>query len=86
MILSKPPLMSRRRVEDFFPAFCVAMTSCLREMTASVVEMLGREPHWFELTRAREGEREYSLSATSFSRILETVCRREMILNDAGVV
>jgi hypothetical protein len=37
--------MSRRRVDVLMPAFCEVITSCLRERTASAVEMLGREPH-----------------------------------------
>ena len=82
MMLSKPPLMSRRRVDDFIPAFWEAMTSCLRERTASAVEMLGREPHWLGWTREREEERENKRSATSFSRILEIVWRREIILKE----
>jgi len=57
-ILSKPPLMSRNKVEDFIPAFWEEMISCLRERTASEVEMLGREPHWFGLTSASVEERE----------------------------
>jgi hypothetical protein len=65
--------MSRRRVDVFMPAFWEAMTSCLRGRTASAVEMLGREPHWFWWTRDREEDREYRRSATSFSIILETV-------------
>ena len=82
MMLSKPPLMSRRRVDDFIPAFWEAMTSCLRESTASAVEMLGREPHWLGWTREREEEREYKRSATSFSRILDIVWSREIILKE----
>ena len=57
-MLSKPPLMSRKRVEAFMPAFWEEMTSCLRERTASAVEMLGREPHWLGFTKASEEERE----------------------------
>jgi hypothetical protein len=40
-------LISRRRVDVFMPAFCEAMTSCLRESTASAVEMLRRERYRF---------------------------------------
>ena len=72
-MLSKPPFMSNRSVEAFMPAFWEAMTSCLRERTASVVDMLGSEPHWFLLKRPRFGPSQYSLSATSFSRILDRV-------------
>ena len=72
-MLSNPPLMSRKRVEAFMPAFWEETTSCLSDRTASAVEMLGREPHWLGLTNASEEEREYNLSATSFSRILEIV-------------
>ena len=43
-------------MEVFIPAFCEAHTSCLSESTASVVEMLGSEPHWLGLTRARVDE------------------------------
>jgi hypothetical protein len=73
MMLSKPPLMSRRRVEVFMPAFCEEMTSCLRVSTASAVEILGREPHWLGWTRDRVEDREYRRPATSLSRIFETV-------------
>jgi hypothetical protein len=49
------------------------------------VEILGREPHWVWWTSERVEDREYKRSVTNFSRILETVWRREMILNEAGV-
>ena len=57
-MLSKPPFMSSRRVVAFIPAFWVAITSCLRERTASAIEMLGSEPHWFLFTSARVEESE----------------------------
>ena len=72
-ILSNPPFMSSRSVEAFIPAFWEAMTSCLSERTAAVVDMLGRDPHWFLLKRPRLGPSMYSLSATSFSRIFDRV-------------
>jgi len=45
LTLSKPPLISRNRVEIFLLSICRVLTSCERVVQASATDKPAREPH-----------------------------------------
>jgi hypothetical protein len=47
--LSKPPLMSRKRVDIVYPAAWCVCTSFSREVMVSAAEIPARKLHWFGL-------------------------------------
>ena len=48
LTLSKPALMSRKRVETFSLGLWRVFISCVRARQASAALSPGREPYWFE--------------------------------------
>jgi len=82
LTLSKPALMSEKRVETLSLGFCRVLTSCARETQASEVPRPGREPHWLGWRMPLERAMAESLTVITCSRIFDTVLRRTIIRND----
>src|SRR5205807_2237352 len=83
-ILSKPPLMSRKREDTLVLGRWYDLTSCTREAEASKVLSPAREPHWLVWRRPTVLARSERRVATMRSRIFETVSRRTIMRKDAG--
>src|ERR1700743_2775231 len=83
--LSKPPLMSRKREEDLRPRRWKTRTSWEREAVASKVERPASHPVWVGWISPRDLARKARREATILSRIFDTVSRRTLTLNEAGL-
>ena len=84
-MLSKPPLMSRKRKEDLRPKRWKTRTSWEREAVALKVDKPAREPVWLGWMRPRDLAKRARREATILSRTLDTVSRRTMTLKEAGL-
>ena len=85
LTLSKPALMSRKRVDTAHLGHWRVRTLWIRVAHASEVLSLGREPHWLGWRSLAVWAREGSLMVMTLSSILEMVLRRTIILKEAGV-
>jgi len=77
-ILSKPPLISKERVEAFRSRCWRVRISCIRAVQALNVLRSGREPHRLRLSRPAVPARGESQDATILSSIFEIVRRWTM--------
>ena len=84
MTLSKPALMSRKRVETSSLGLWRVFTSCMRVRQASEELSPGREPHWLGWRRPFDLAIADSLTVIIHSTILEMVLRRTMMRKEAG--
>jgi len=84
LTLSKPALMSRKRVETSSLGLWRVLTSCRRVRQASDELSPGREPHWFEWRRPFDLAMADSLTVITHSRTFEIVLRRTMMRKEAG--
>ena len=85
LTLSKPALMSRKRVETTHRGSWRVRTSWIRVAHPSVVLSPGREPHWLGWRRPALRASSESLTFITLSSILEMVLRRTIMRKDAGV-
>ena len=85
LTLSKPALMSRKRIETAHRGHWRMRTSWIRVAQASEVLSPGREPHWLEWRRPALRASSETLTVMTLSSILEMVLRRTIMLKDAGV-
>jgi len=86
LTLSKPALMSRKRVETSSLGLWRVFISCVRVRQASEELSPGREPYYSEWRRALDlamGDTG-SLTVITRSRIFEMVLRRTMMRKEAG--
>ena len=84
MTLSKPALMSRKRVETSSLGLWRVLISCMRVREASEAVSPGREPHWFGWRSLLNLAIAANLTVITGSRIFEMVLRRTMIGKEAG--
>ena len=84
MPLSKPALISRKRVETFNLGLWRVLTSCVRVRQVPEELSPGREPHWFWWSRPLDLAMADSLTVIIRSRIFEMVLRRTIIRKEAG--
>jgi hypothetical protein len=83
-MLSKPPLMSRKRVDTMYSAAWSVCMSFSREVTVSAAEILAREMHWFGLMSPEDLSYIANFEVAMRSMIFEMVCRRTIMRNEAG--
>jgi len=86
LTLSKPALMSRKRVETSSLGHWRVFISCVRVRQESVELSPGRQPDPFGWRRSLDFAMADSLTVITRSRILEMVLRRTMIPQEAGVL
>jgi len=79
LTLSKPALMSRKRVETSSLGLWSVLISCVSERQASVELSPGRDPHWFGCRRPLDLAMAASRTVMIRSRIFEMVLRRTMM-------
>jgi len=84
LTLSKPALMSRKRVETSSLGLWSVLISCVSVRQASVELSPRREPHWFWCRRPLDLAMADSRTVITRSRIFEMVFRRTMMRKDAG--
>jgi len=84
LTLSKPALMSRKRVETSSLGLWRVFISCVRARQASAELSPGREPHWFGWRRPLDLAMTDSLTVITCSRIFEMVLRRRIMWKEAG--
>jgi len=84
LTLSKPALMSRKRVETFNLGLWRVLISCMRVRQATEEQSPGSEPHWFWWSRPLDRAVAADLTVITPSRIFEMVLRRTMIRKEAG--
>jgi len=84
LTLSKPALISRKRVETFNLGLWRVLTSCVGVRQASERLSPGREPHWLWWSRPLHLAIAASLTVIICSRIFEMLLRRTIILKQAG--
>jgi len=84
LTLSKPPFMSKERVETFLPARWRVFTSWVRVVIASEAERLASEPHWWGLRRPVGRATQESLELIILLRIFQKVWSRTMTRKDEG--
>jgi len=80
--LSKPALMSRNREDTFRRGLCRVFTSFMRVRQVSYVLSPEREPLWLGWIRPLDWAARRRPVATILSRIVETIRRRTIILNE----
>ena len=83
--MSKPPLMSRKRVETLCRSLRWDSTCCWSTRAASVVDLPGSEPHCKGFSRLVDRAWAARRDVTILSKIFERVLRRTMTLNEAGL-
>jgi len=84
LTLSKPALMSRKRVETSSLGLWRVLTSCMRVRQGSDELSPGREPHWCGWRRPFDLAMADSLTVITCSRTFEMVLRRTMMRKEAG--
>jgi len=82
--LSKPALMSKKRVETSSLGLWSVLISCVSVRQASVELSPGRDPHWFGCRRPLDLAMADRRTVITRSRILEMVFRRTMMRKEAG--
>jgi len=82
--LSKPALMSRKRVETSSLGLWSVLISCVSARQASVELSPGRDPHWFGCRRPLDLAMADNRTVITRSRIFEMVFRRTMMRKEAG--
>jgi len=84
LTLSKPALMSRKRVETSSLGLWSVLISCVSARQASVELSPGRDPHWFGCRRPLDLAMADSTPVMTLSRTFEIVLRRTMMRKEAG--
>jgi len=84
LTLSKPALMSKKRVETSSLGLWSVLISCVSVRQASVELSPGRDPHWFGCRRPLDLAMADSRTVITRSRIFEMVFSRTMMRKEAG--
>jgi len=84
LTLSKPALMSRKRVETSSLGLWSVFISCVSARQASVELSPGRDPHWLGCRSFLDLAMANSRTVITRSRTFEMVFRRTMMRKEAG--
>ena len=84
LTLSKPALMSKKRVETSSLGLWSVLISCKSARQASAELSPGREPHWFGCRRPLDLAMAESRTVITRSRTFEMVLRRTIMRKEAG--
>ena len=84
LMLSKPALMSRKRVETFSLGLWRVLTSWMRARQESEELRPGREPHWLGRSSPLDCAMDDSLTAITLSRIFDIVLSRTIMRKEEG--
>ena len=84
LTLSKPALISRKRVETLSLGLWRVLTLCAREGQESELLRPGSEPHWLGWSMFLEWAMPESHTVMTLPRIFDTVLRRTIMRKDAG--
>jgi len=84
LTLSKPALMSRKRVETPSLGLWSVLISCVSARQGSVELSPGRDPHWFGCRRPLDLAMADNRTVITRSRIFEMVFRRTMMRKEVG--